>query len=79
MMYSNYFFEHIKREILTTRGDHMFNKKRKRNPVLFMASMLGVGAAAYYLTKEATQGEDRGSNNQTYPSENPFDYIGKDF
>ncbi|MCM3160892.1 MULTISPECIES: hypothetical protein [Bacillaceae] len=57
----------------------MFNKKRKRNPVLFMASMLGVGAAAYYLTKEATQGEDRGSNNQTYPSENPFDYIGKDF
>lgn len=57
----------------------MFNMKRKRNPVLFMASMLGVGAAAYYLTKEATQGEDRGSINPSYPSENPFDHIGKDY
>jgi hypothetical protein len=37
----------------------MFNKKRKRNPLIFTASMIGAGAAAYYLTKEATQGEDR--------------------
>lgn len=57
----------------------MFNKRRKRNPVLFMASVIGVGAAAYYLTKEASQGEDRDSQNPSYPSENPFDYIGKDF
>jgi hypothetical protein len=78
-VHSYHFFEQIKREILTTRGDHMFNKKRKRNPFLFTASLLGAGAAAYYLTKEATQGEDRGSGEQSYSSVHPLDYNLNDF
>ena len=73
------FFEQINSEILTTRGDHMFNKKRKRNTLLLTASMLGVGATAYYLTKEAVQGEDRGSDESSYPSINPFDFTEQDF
>jgi hypothetical protein len=52
----------------------MFNMKRRRNPFLFTASLLGVGAAAYYLTKEATQGEDRDNKEQSYSSDNPLDY-----
>ncbi|WP_226670594.1 hypothetical protein [Metabacillus litoralis] len=57
----------------------MFNKKRKRNTLLLTASMLGVGATAYYLTKEAMQGEDRDSSEKNaYPSINPFDFIEKD-
>ncbi len=56
----------------------MFNMKRKRNPVLMVASMLGVGAATYYLTKEAMQGEDRDSK-ESHPTVNPFDYIRNEF
>jgi hypothetical protein len=52
----------------------MFNKKRNRNPFLFTASMLGAGVAAYYLTKEATQGEDRNNGAHTYSSESPLDF-----
>ena len=51
----------------------MFNKKRKRNSFIFTASLLGAGAAAYYLTKEATQGEDRDSTINSYSSNNPVD------
>ncbi|MFS0878645.1 hypothetical protein [Metabacillus niabensis] len=41
----------------------MFNKKQKKNnPFLFTASLIGTGLAAYYLTKEALQGEDRGTS-----------------
>ncbi|QGQ44672.1 hypothetical protein [Metabacillus sediminilitoris] len=52
----------------------MFNKKRKGKSFLFTVSMLGAGAAAYYLTKEATQGEDRNNGAHTYSSENPLDF-----
>ncbi|MBZ5751916.1 MULTISPECIES: hypothetical protein [Metabacillus] len=52
----------------------MFKKKQKRNPFLFTVSMIGVGAAAYYLTKEATQGEDRDNQVQSYSSDSPLDY-----
>lgn len=52
----------------------MFNKKRRSNPLLFTASLLGMGAAAYYLTKEATQGEDR-VNPESYSPDNPYVYI----
>ena len=51
----------------------MFNKKRKRNPFTFTASLLGAGAAAYYLTKEAIRGEDRDSTIKSYSSNNPID------
>lgn len=77
-MNSNLFFEQIKRRILTLRGGHMFNMKRKSNPIILMASMLGVGAATYYLTKEAMRGEDRDSK-VFNPTETPFDYIRNDF
>jgi hypothetical protein len=40
--------------------------------------MLGAGAAAYYLTKEATQGEDRNNGAHTYSSKNPLDFDLKD-
>jgi hypothetical protein len=52
----------------------MFNKKRKRKSFLFTASMLGAGVAAYYLTKEATQGEDRNNGVNTYSSDYPIDF-----
>lgn len=52
----------------------MFRKKQKRNSLLFTASMIGAGAAAYYLTKEAVQGEDREKRDQSYSSDSPLDY-----
>jgi hypothetical protein len=52
----------------------MFNMRRKRNSFLFTASLLGAGAAAYYLTKDAIQGEDRDNGEQSYSSVNPLDY-----
>jgi hypothetical protein len=51
----------------------MFNKKRKSNSFMFTASLLGAGAAAYYLTKEAIQGEDSNSTINSYSSNNPID------
>jgi hypothetical protein len=51
----------------------MFNKKRKQNYFMFTASLLGAGAAAYYLTKEATQGEYRDSTINSYSSNKPVD------
>lgn len=57
----------------------MFNMKRKNNSALFMASMLSVGAATYYLTKEAMRAQDRDSKAPSYPTENPFDYVRDEF
>ncbi|MGM7719582.1 hypothetical protein [uncultured Metabacillus sp.] len=52
----------------------MFNKRRRRNPFLFTVSMLGAGAAAFYLTKEARQGQDRDNTIYSYSPDHPVDY-----
>ncbi|MFC0271971.1 hypothetical protein ACFFIX_10960 [Metabacillus herbersteinensis] len=48
----------------------MFNKKRKNNnPFIFTISALGIGAAAYYLTKEARQSQDLDEANNPAPAD----------
>ncbi|WP_156177655.1 hypothetical protein [Bacillus sp. SA1-12] len=56
----------------------MFNKRRGRNPFLFTISMLGAGAAAFYLTKEARQGQDRDNTIHSYSPDHPLDYSRND-
>lgn len=36
----------------------MFRRKRKTNPLIFTISAIGVGALAYYVTKEAMEKEE---------------------
>lgn len=63
-------FEQPNKEKSNNRGDEMYNKNRKKNnPFIFTISALGVGAAAYYLTKEAMQSQDLDEVDNPAPSD----------